>query len=418
MQTSTNQNSTHISGAPLTTTLSQEHAPGLLLNTIDQRIVKIRPMATPIDQISRSGAVRPASSLKVEYYAVGTKEVCSTTFRVIGPAVKDMPLGADTPAFNLTVTDPSLFTPTETVLLPQVPSVEGQPDAPALTCYIARIAGKNLVAIPLNATCDGTRFSFPEIEAGQKVIRMGRAASELDVQTPQHEALPRKSANYCQIFKMQIEQSTFQRLANKEANWTFSDIEENAVIEMRQGMEKNFLFGTPAQIFDPDKGEHITLTGGIWNQCQRTHTMPRQGLDNTHLVELCRKAFTGTAAGRGKKILIAGTGFIQALSNIEAVRNQPAGQTLTRFGIEFSEIRTNFGSLYVIASEIFDQCQHHDHGIIIDPEFLTKYVHTPFNAQKLDLRTSGQRNSDAVVLTEASCLVLRHPDAHLKVQLV
>ncbi len=49
------------------------------------------------------------------------------------------------------------------------------------------------------------------------------AAGELDVQTPQFEALPRKSNNNCQIFKAQIEQSTLMRAANKEVGWTFSD---------------------------------------------------------------------------------------------------------------------------------------------------------------------------------------------------
>ena len=33
----------------------------------------------------------------------------------------------------------------------------------------------------------------------------------------------------------------------------------------------------------------------------------------------------------------------------------------------------------------------------------------------LDLKKSGQRNSDAVVLTEASCLVLRYPEAHMRI---
>ena len=53
--------------------------------------------------------------------------------------------------------------------------------------------------------------------------------------------------------------------------------------------------------------------------------------------------------------------------------------------------------------------------MVIDPNYMTKYVHVPFHAEQLDLRSSGQRNTDAVVLTEASCLVLRYPNAHMKV---
>ena len=39
----------------------------------------------------------------------------------------------------------------------------------------------------------------------------------------------------------------------------------------------------------------------------------------------------------------------------------------------------------------------------------------PFNAERLDLRGSGQRNTEALVLTEASCLTLRYPEAHARV---
>ena len=68
----------------------------------------------------------------------------------------------------------------------------------------------------------------------------------------------------------------------------------------------------------------------------------------------------------------------------------------------------------MLHSEVFDQSGHPNDGFIIDPDYITKYVHIPFNAEKLDLRLSGQRNTEAVVLTEASCLVLRYPNAHLR----
>jgi hypothetical protein len=46
---------------------------------------------------------------------------------------------------------------------------------------------------------------------------------------------------------------------------------------------------------------------------------------------------------------------------------------------------------------------------------MTKYSHVPFHTEKLDLRRSGVRNTDAIVITEASCLVLRHPKTHMKI---
>ena len=54
-------------------------------------------------------------------------------------------------------------------------------------------------------------------------------------------------------------------------------------------------------------------------------------------------------------------------------------------------------------------------GIVIDPEYIQKYTHIPFSTEQLNLKKSGVRNVDALVMTEASCLVLRYPKAHMRV---
>ena len=62
----------HVVDGPLTTDLSREGSPDLLLNEIDQQIVKIRPMSTPIDQISRYAGSKHAGSMTIDYYSVET----------------------------------------------------------------------------------------------------------------------------------------------------------------------------------------------------------------------------------------------------------------------------------------------------------------------------------------------------------
>lgn len=69
----------------------------------------------------------------------------------------------------------------------------------------------------------------------------------------------------------------------------------------------------------------------------------------------------------------------------------------------------------MVYSDIFDQMQMAGNGIVIDPEYIQKHVFIPFRADRLDLRGSGQRNTEAIVLTEASCLTLRYPKAHARV---
>ena len=48
---------------------------------------------------------------------------------------------------------------------------------------------------------------------------------------------------------------------------------------------------------------------------------------------------------------------------------------------------------------MFDECGMSENGIIIDPEYIQKYVHIPFSTEALDLKSSGLRNTDALVLT-------------------
>lgn len=42
-----------LTGEPLTTDISRRESEGLLMSEVDKRITKIRPMSTPIDQLSR-----------------------------------------------------------------------------------------------------------------------------------------------------------------------------------------------------------------------------------------------------------------------------------------------------------------------------------------------------------------------------
>ena len=78
-------------------------------------------------------------------------------------------------------------------------------------------------------------------------------------------------------------------------------------------------------------------------------------------------------------------------------------------------MRSKFGCLYLLLSEVFDEMGMENNGIIIDPEYLQKYTHIPFSTEQLNLKKSGVRNVDALVMTEASCLVLRYPTAHMRV---
>lgn len=387
----------HITGTPLTTDNAGEASPALLSNAIDGAIVKIRPMATPLDQISRMGHTRPVDSMEVDYYSVDTREDKDVVVRCqTGRDGDDIPEGVS----YLTVEHPSRFEPSDTFTLLSNPGEE--------MYYVVEKGSDGVLTIAQMGE------GITPLETGAKIVRMGRAATQLDVQTPQFAALPTKSTNYCQIFKMQIEQSVVMKLSHKEIGWDFNDQQEAAIYDMRMGMEKQFLFGTKSKFYDYTKGETVTTTGGVWKQAGREINVSLRDFDSNALVDMLRSTFAENSGSR-RKVLMAGSDLISALNKIEHSHVITARDQVTAWGIDFSELQSKFGKLYVVYSDIFDVMGMSGNGLIIDPEYIQKHVFIPFNAETLDLRGSGQRNCEALVMTEASCLTLRYPEAHARV---
>ena len=406
----------HVVGGPITTDIAERES-DFLKNEIDRHIVKIRPMATPIDQISRWGGSKRAGSMTVDYYSVDTKPtVAELAEDYTETSTAD---GNGVNKATLKTSNNDIFEPTETILVKGVSGYDESGTAESgsdLVLYvISKESSGDLVCMAVNGKkIGGVNNCVPTLSIGTELVRMGRAASELDVQTPQFASLPVKAQNYCQIFKAQIEQSTLQKIANKEADWSFSDQEEAAIYDMRVGMEKNFLFGAKRKLYNPEKKEDVMFTGGIWFQAGKTFTYSDFSFDQNMLVDMMKAAFTGNA-GNKRKVLIGGSGLIGRINKLESTKVISASDNFVKWGIDFSEIRSKFGKFYVLMSEIFDECGMADNGIVIDPEYIQKYSHIPFSTEALNLKAAGIRNTDAIVITEASCLTLRYPKAHMRI---
>ena len=355
----------------------------MLRSEVDKRIVKIRPMSTPIDQLSRWNGSRKASSMIVDYYSVDvkpTKSYMKASYVAPGAStVNDSHKKA-----TINAVDNSIFEVSETLLVQGVKGYDpdGEMSNADLVLYIAAKDEDTgaLTVYPINGSKIGSVTNcVPSIPVNTPLIRMGRAATELDVQTAQFAALPIKSQNFCQIFK-------------------------------------SFMFGVKNTIFDPRKKENVMLTGGIWWQAGNHYTYnPTVEMTQNDLIDMMRQAFTGNG-GNKRKVLIGGSSFIGRINKIEMTKVVMAREDKVQWGIDFSEIKSKFGKLYVLYSEVFDDCGMSDYGFIFDPEFIQKWSHVPFDSQELDLKKSGVRNTDALVLTEASCLTLRYPAAHMRIE--
>ena len=404
--------------------------PDFYSKEIDQRIIKIRPMATPIDQISRYAKSETSGSFEIKYYSVGTRPIKTT----LKTAVAKQTTGA---SVQITVDDPTMFTLDDTIRVPGVKGVykengaqygEGE-NAPDL---VLCVCGKNEttnnpVVYAVNGEWNSTTKQadmVPAIPEGTTLVRMGKACGELDVQTGRFNNIPMPEEQYCQNFMIQIEQSTFDKLAKKEVKWDFSDLEEDGIYDMRLAMENTFLFGVKRKVKHTSKDGMLTwFTGGIWwmagKDLEVGHwdaTKKTTVISDDDLVDITKELFVGTGIGNKKKILFCGSDMLAAFSKIESDKFR-LKDTVEVWNLKFKSWDTDFGEVLTIHHELFDINGMKDCGFAMDPEYLNKRTHISWGRNVLDMKKAGVRNTQAVVIQEVSCLYLRYAKAHARMRL-
>lgn len=409
----------------------EEGDPNFYLSDVDKRIVKIRPMATPVDQISRYAKSSSTNSFEVKYYSVGTREIqCSTNAKLTA-----MASGA---SIALPVDDANMFTLDDTIRVVGVKAVT-KPDGTAYTeadsnvpdlvlCVCGKNSDTNLPTVyAVNGAMDPSSkqpIFVPEIPQGTKLVRMGKACGELDVQTGRFNNIPMPEVQYCQNFMIQVEQSTFDKIAAKEVNWNFSDIEEDGIYDMRLAMENTYLFGVKNRIKHIAKDGMLTwFTGGIWWMAGKDIEVGEWNsekqcaeISDDNLVDITKDLFVGTGIGNKRKILLCGSDMLSAFSKIKSDKFR-LKDTVEVWNLKFKSWDTDFGEVLTIHHELFDVNGMSDCGFALDPEYLSKKTHVSWARNVLDLQKAGIRRTDAVVIQEVSCLYLRYAKAHARMRL-
>lgn len=275
-------------------------------------------------------------------------------------------------------------------------------------------------------------IGIPVLKKGQVLIRMAKSCGELDVQTGRFNNLPDSEIQYCQNFMIQVEESTFNKIAAKRVDWDFSDIEEDSIYDMRLAMEGTYLFGDMACIKHTTKNNSAQwFTKGIWwmagkdievghvataDDIKKGYGKNERVITDLELVDISKDLFVGTGIGNKRKVIIAGSDFVSAFSKIDSDKFR-LKDTVEVWDLKFKSWETDFGEVLMIHSELFDIFGMSDCGFALDPEFLVKRVHLSWTRNVLDLKKAGIRNTDAVVIQEVACLYLKYPKAHARMRL-
>lgn len=407
--------------------------PEFYTKDIDKRITKIRPMATPVDQISRYAKAQPSDSFEVKYYSVGTRPIsCKTTGAVTAQAAD-----AAAQSVALSVSDANMFTIDDTIRVVGVSAIT-KADGTAYTQtdtnvpeLVLCVCGRNDQGMPLVYAVNGIKDTntnettkVPAIPNNTKLVRMGKACGELDVQTGRFNNIPTAEIQYCQNFMIQVEQSTFDKIAAKEVDWSFSDIEEDGIYDMRLAQENTYLWGVKRVIHHVTKDGMATwFTGGIWWMAGKdievgtwNATKSCAEISDENLVDIAKDLFVGTGIGNKRKILFCGSDLLAAFSKIKSDKFR-LKDTVEIWNLKFKSWDTDFGEILTIHHELFDANGMSDCGFALDPEYLTKKTHVSWSRNVLDLKKAGVRNTDAVVMQEVSCLYLRYAKAHARMRL-
>ena len=408
----------------------QDGDPEFYTKDIDERIVKIRPMATPVDQISRYATAQPSDSFEVKYYSVGTRPIsCTTT-----AAIEAQSTGA---SVELPVDDANMFTLDDTI---RVVGVKGKfddkgvaydPDDENTPDLVLCVCGRNdstsmpvVYAVNGNKASDNQTTYLPAIPKGTTLVRMGKACGELDVQTGRFNNIPMPEIQYCQNFMIQVEQSTFDKIAAKEVNWSFSDLEEDGIYDMRLAQENTFIWGVKNVIRHTTKqGMNTWFTGGIWWMAGKDievgewdATKQCAVISDENLVDISKDLFVGTGIGNKRKVLLCGSDMLAAFSKIKSEKFR-LKDTVEIWNLKFKSWETDFGEILTLHHELFDLNGMSDCGFAMDPDYLTKKTHVSWSRNILDLKKAGIRNTNAVVIQEVACLYLRYAKAHARMRL-
>ena len=374
---------------PAGTTVVTLDANGNSANYLDDdlnpTLVKIRPQDTPIDTITRMvGNVEKSEAWEAGGWEIGTREVSDTITETIAAS-----------ATTVKVATPDMWLVGDTfVLINDKGAVLDTANKP-ISCLVTAKSGGVLSVQRVGATAN-TAMPAVTVSESEAVyaLRLSRAVSELTASVTGFAIQPTDRKYFNQTHMCQVEESVIHALHKKKVAMDFSTYKEQTLWDFKRGMEFANLFqvGGLSQI-DFSKA----MTDDDWNA-------------------LGKDIFEGNN-GSDRRFLLAGPELMLHISKVPAYAKQlEAKNTEMVLGVRVYKIETPFGELLVkpmgtLFDGYFAKC-----GIVLDVNYLKKFVMEPLTATVLELDKTGQRRvKNAVRMHETYSLFLENLPVHRRI---
>jgi len=396
------------------TTVVGENAPSTTVvkaaymdEDLDKKIVLIRPQDTPIDTFTRS----IANNVKSEAWEAGGWEIGTRE-------VFDRLDNAYSSGTTIAVQNGDMWKPGDTFLVHTIDAngddsgIKLDSNNLPVQCIVKAVSGGNLT-VQRVGTLSAT---IPTIADESIIQRLSPAVSELEASVEGFAIQPSDRKYYNQIHMCQVEESVIHALLKKKVAMDFSVYKEQTLWDFKRGMELCNLFGVGG-LSKNAKGELVHHSTGLWWQMNQQSTVDfTSAMNDQDWNSLGRAIFEGNN-GADRRLLFAGNGLLEQIANVASYSKQlEAKNTELVLGLRVFKIETPFGELLVkpmgsLFEGYFSKC-----GMVIDPNFVKKYVMEPLTTTQLDLNKTGQRRVDnAVRIHETYSLFLENLPCHRRI---
>ena len=396
------------------TTVVGENAPSTTVvkaaymdDDLDKKLVLVRPQDTPIDTFTRT----IANNVKSEAWEAGGWEIGTRE-------VWDSLDSAYSSGTTITVKNPDMWKPGDTMLVHTIDG-NGKDSGVKLDSSNNPVAliVKSISSANLTVQRVGTlSATIPEIADDSILQRLSPAVSELEASVEGFAIQPSDRKYYNQTHMTQVEESVIHSLLKKKVAMDFSVYKEQTLWDFKRGMELCNLFGVGG-LSKNAKGELVHHSTGLWWQMtQQTTVDYSAAMTDQDWNSIGRYIFEGNN-GADRRLLFAGNGLLEQIANVKSYQKQiEAKNTEMVLGLRVFKIETPFGELLVkpmnsLFEGYFSKC-----GMVIDPNFVKKYVMEPLTTTQLDLNKTGQRRVDnAIRIHETYSLFLENLPCHCKI---
>jgi hypothetical protein len=371
---------------------------------LNPTLVKIRPQDTPIDTITRMiGNVEKSESWEAGGWEIGTREVTDNVTAVADGSV--------------TVDTLDMWLVGDTILLINEDGPIKDSKNEPISCIITGKAvgsGKGALNVQRVGSLQSVMPTGLTL-TGAKALRLSRAVSELTASVTGMAVQPTDRKYFNQTHMCQVEESVIHSIHKKKVSMDFTTYKEQTLWDFKRGMEYANLFQVGGLSKDAD-GQLVHLATGIWWQMTEVSTYPAGDLDDAFWNALGKDIFEGNN-GSDRRFLLAGSELMLKISKVPAYSKQlEAKNTEVVLGVRVHKIETPFGELLIkpmgtLFEGYFAKC-----GMVVDVNYLKKFVMEPLTATVLELDKTGQRRvKNAVRMHETYSLFLENLPVHRKI---